>query len=180
MDSIVNGSSQSGISRRTVVAGAAWAAPAIMVAGAVPAFALSGGPPKFKFVAACKLPGGSCHIASSKFGYKFTFEVTNNTVYPIFICDVNFSDTGTQLDPLVWVPPLDANGDPTCIEVGPSGTYTIKIFAQGEKSPNTSFTTTMTSTWAHNCPCQDDPDTHHPVAYEFTVSDTPPKCDNCD
>jgi len=61
------------ISRRRVVAGAAWSVPAVMVASAAPAVAASKGPIEFTG-RACKLPGQSSSIFK---GYVFELEVDN-------------------------------------------------------------------------------------------------------
>lgn len=55
------GSDKSGVTRRTVVKGAAWAVPAIAVAGAMPAMAASQPPVYIDFgdSTACKLPGNA-------------------------------------------------------------------------------------------------------------------------
>lgn len=67
----------SGVSRRTVVKGAAWAVPAITVASAVPAMAASQGPIYFTGNA-CKLPGASIGDGVNyKQGYVFELIATN-------------------------------------------------------------------------------------------------------
>lgn len=60
-------------SRRSVVKGAAWAVPAVVVAGAAPTVAASEGPLTFKG-GACKLPGNSSDIFKS---YVFELRATN-------------------------------------------------------------------------------------------------------
>jgi hypothetical protein len=64
---------KSGISRRTVVKGAAWSVPAIAVAGAAPAMAVSGGLVSFTGQA-CKLPGNSTNNLKS---YRFDMVSVN-------------------------------------------------------------------------------------------------------
>jgi hypothetical protein len=61
------------ISRRRVVAGAAWSVPAVMVASAAPAVAASKGPLEFTG-GACKLPGNANEIFK---GYVFELIGTN-------------------------------------------------------------------------------------------------------
>ncbi|MEW1954973.1 hypothetical protein [Terrabacter sp. NPDC080008] len=64
-------------SRRSVVKGAAWAVPAVVVAGAAPTVAASAGPLSFTG-GACKLPGGSTDTFKG-----YVFELTAvNTVGP--------------------------------------------------------------------------------------------------
>lgn len=60
-------------SRRSVVKGAAWAVPAVVVAGAAPTVAASVGPLEFTG-GACKLPGNSSDILK---GYVFELIATN-------------------------------------------------------------------------------------------------------
>lgn len=60
-------------SRRSVVKGAAWAVPAVVVAGAAPAVAASKGPLEFTGKA-CKLPGNATDIFK---GYVFELVATN-------------------------------------------------------------------------------------------------------
>ena len=61
-------------SRRSVVKGAAWAVPAVVVAGAAPTVAAS--PPGLAFTGgACKLPGNSSSLFK---GYVFELTATNN------------------------------------------------------------------------------------------------------
>lgn len=75
---------RSGISRRTLAKGAAWAAPAVAVAAAAPAFAKSGGPPNVTVMEACKQPGASCAPEFTK-GYTFTVRLTNPTNETIWV-----------------------------------------------------------------------------------------------
>lgn len=82
-----------GISRRTVVAGTAWAVPAIVVASAAPAFALSG--PVTFTANACKDPGNNSR-------YLFQISVTNGTNVPLTIHPVNLvvnNDIGETICP---------------------------------------------------------------------------------
>ncbi len=84
---------KAGLSRRTVVVGTAWAVPAVIVATATPAFALSG-PVTFTGVA-CKDPG-------NPFRYLFSVTITNSNAQPL---QVNFTSlvingvTGTSICP---------------------------------------------------------------------------------
>src|SRR6476661_11238847 len=60
-------------SRRSVVKGAAWAVPAVVVAGVAPTVAASGGPLSFTG-GACKLPGNSTDTFQ---GYVFELTAVN-------------------------------------------------------------------------------------------------------
>ena len=74
----------SGISRRTLAKGAAWAVPAVAVAAATPAMAKSGGPPQVTVLDACKQPGKSCAPEFSK-GYTFTVRLYNPTGETVYV-----------------------------------------------------------------------------------------------
>lgn len=70
--SVSEGTRRAGVSRRSVVKGAAWAVPAVAVASAAPAMAASKGPISFTGKA-CKLPGNSGDV------YKgYVFELISN------------------------------------------------------------------------------------------------------
>lgn len=175
MDSTTHDAGRSRLGRRTVVAGAAWAVPAVLVAQPVPAMALSGNPPNLVLKKACKLPGNSCGDALKK-SYKFNFDVTNTSAHTIYICNVTFTATNTNVDPLVWYAP---GGPGSCLTVPANTTTNINIFANSNSSANLTFTTTMTVTWAHACPCANDPEPHAPVVKTITVSGTSPDCISC-
>ena len=66
---------KSGISRRTVVAGTAWAVPAVIVATATPAFAALSGPVTFTGVA--------CKDAGHPFSYLFSVTIVNSNNQPL-------------------------------------------------------------------------------------------------
>ncbi len=144
-------------------------------------YALSGGPPTLALTKACKLPGKSCHLPDLKFGYKFVFDATNCSPYDIYICDVQFTATGTGVDPLTWYHPNDP-----CIKisapVAPAtcATAPIIVLANSSSSANLDFTTTMTVTWSHSCPCSDDHDVHPPVVKTVSVLETAPDCLTCE
>lgn len=91
---------QSGISRRTLAKGAAWAVPAAAVAAATPAMAASGRGPTVTVLAACKQPGGSCvKDGFPKFGYTFTVRIDNPTAQPIYI----YTSTTITPGPLLFI-----------------------------------------------------------------------------
>ncbi|MFZ1411051.1 MAG: hypothetical protein WAS07_06320 [Micropruina sp.] len=172
-DNITAGPSK--VSRRTLAAGAAWSVPVIATVSAAPAFALSGPGPSLAFLGACKLPGNSCHIDGFKKGYKFNFRVTNNDANnDIYLCaPITFTATGTGVDPLIYTPQTP------CILIPAGSSSVVPIFADAASSANLVFTTTMTVTWGHECPCSDDTHGHPTVSSTFTVDGTPPNCDSC-
>jgi hypothetical protein len=90
---------KAGISRRTVVKGAAWSVPAIAVAGAAPAMAVSGGLVSFTGQA-CKLPGNSTENLKS---YRFDMVSVNplHGDYGDVVIDVTgFTFNGVQAQTL--------------------------------------------------------------------------------
>ena len=117
-----------GISRRTVVAGTAWAVPAVIVATATPAFAALSGPVTFTGVA-CKDPG-------NPFRYLFSVSITNSNNQPL---QVNFQNlvinsvTGTSICPTTAQVP--ANSTVTITLLG--GGYTNS--ANGSAALNYTF-----------------------------------------
>ena len=72
------------IQRRTLAKGLVWAVPAVAVASAAPAYAISGNPPSVTVLNACKQPGASCKPEFTK-GYTFTVRLTNPTALTVYI-----------------------------------------------------------------------------------------------
>jgi hypothetical protein len=86
----------SGISRRRVVAGAAWAVPAVAVATAAPASAQSVPPVNISdFGVGCKYPGQS--DKSRPYGYVFYVEFTNDSTEDVTITIDSISLDGQPL-----------------------------------------------------------------------------------
>lgn len=75
----------SGVSRRTVVKGAAWAVPAITVASAVPAMAASATVTVSEAGDACKLPGNSCSNAGYSKGYLQPLTICSRSPYIVTV-----------------------------------------------------------------------------------------------
>lgn len=93
-----NAARPSGVSRRTVVKGAAWAVPAITVASAVPAVAASGTVTFNNLNTACKLPGASCEPDTGvEKGYVVAMEVCNTVTGDPGTITVTFPATVTGL-----------------------------------------------------------------------------------
>lgn len=107
-------------SRRSVVKGAAWAVPAVVVAGAAPTVAASAGPLSFSG-AACKLPGASSSIFK---GYVFELVAVNQpgpgpTVGVTVISDVRINDNPVSgFQAFVF---SSTNGSCTCPACTPAG-----------------------------------------------------------
>jgi hypothetical protein len=153
--------------RRTVVKGAAWAVPAVVVASAAPAFAASGHI-DFQQTYACKNPGASC--ATNKFGYQFTVTVTNtfpaDCVVTVTGAEV-VSSTGTL--PAGWTFPTPF--------VVPSNGAVLVIKTNSTNSANITFTADVVFTYSIDCPGTEEDESGlltSPV--RFTVSGTPPGC----
>jgi len=88
----------SGVSRRTVVKGAAWAVPAITVASVVPAYAQSRPPVFIDFdnSTACKIPGSSFSELCYDWGYVL-WAVFENTTASSVTVKVNGISVGSSL-----------------------------------------------------------------------------------
>jgi hypothetical protein len=99
-----------GVSRRTVVVGTAWAVPAIVVASAAPAMALSG--PVTFTGRACKSPGNPKR-------YIFELSVTNTTNAPLVFNAVSLVVDGVT----------SANVCPTTGTIAPQTTQNVVVAA---------------------------------------------------
>lgn len=160
----------SGLSRRTLAKGAAWAVPAAAVAAAAPAMASSGGGPTLDVTAACKNPGNSCK--SRPKGYTVTARICNNTIYDIYITAVTFEAIGTSLN-LAYAPPPAL---PFMVPAGECGLY--YLIASSTNSANQAFTLNTTLRWSHSeDPADDEFQAEHlPVMDSYLVPGTPPEC----
>lgn len=159
--------SSSAVRRRTLVKGAAWAAPAVMVGSAAPAFAASSIPPTFTFSQACKSPGNSCE--SFPKGYEFGFLVCNLSDQAIWLYTVTYTTSGTNLGLTHVAPQLP-------YRLAPGGCQIMAFRADSTNSGNQAFTATMTVTWGHTPVPGADPTPHPPVRETFMVTGTPPGC----
>ncbi len=197
----------SGVSRRTVVKGAAWAVPAITVASAVPAYAKSGGPPKITVLEACKQPGASCFKDYGfRKGYTFTVMLENTTGETIYLYSSTSITPGPYFSVTSSVPFTYSSaryfsfGPPTilgpvgdAIELLPGQTKYIIINAgTNSNSANTDAIGTLWFPWGHTTPAGSDTD--HPytpapgvdsppfgegwVGDGFSFASTPP-CTDC-
>jgi hypothetical protein len=163
------------VSRRTVARGMAWSVPAVAVATAAPAFAVSRIPPDLLYTGACKFPGLSCRIAP--YGYALTFAVTNNDARPLAFCSATLTIEGDN--PFgAGVVPVYTGG---CFTVGGGASGdAVFYFAGAQNSANSNFSGTITIRYANNCAsCDSDSAALPPIPY--TVTDTPPDKDGlCD
>jgi len=116
---------QSGISRRTLAKGAAWSVPAVAVAAAAPAYAVSGGTITFTGQN-CKLPGNSGYPFNDGAIYLMTIKNTTNAAIDIDIITIK-RGTATQAGTLVTVVKL--TGSNTCCPLG--GTFSVEANTAG-------------------------------------------------
>lgn len=86
------------VRRRTVVAGMAWTAPAVVAVTAAPSYAVSNPPvyPQIDYGASCKLSGQSC---TPSFGYIMTLCFVNTTNQAATVTVTSFSMTGASVAP---------------------------------------------------------------------------------
>ncbi len=154
-----NATRPSGVSRRTVVKGAAWAVPAITVASAVPAVAASGDISLIQ-TNACKSPGNSCK--TFKKGYIFTFSTTNTYACSITVTSAPFTLlTGSTPGTLTLVTPL-------VIATGTTPALEVRVNAQN--SGNSTFTGYFTLNYK-DCDGIDKTE-----RVDVVVTGTPPDC----
>lgn len=144
-------------SRRTVVKGAAWAVPAVVVASATPAFAAS--PGELQVTGnACKLPGNSNDTYK---GNVFGLTATNTFNAPITITILSITLAGTDLgaigvlqegcgsigNPFTVAPNTTINIAAVTANAGNSqnGTIVVSYSFTGGGGPGGSGTTTATA-----------------------------------
>nr|NLI50713.1 hypothetical protein [Propionibacterium sp.] len=159
-----------GLSRRTLAKGAAWAVPAVGIAAAAPAMAASGGGPTLVLGAACKNPGNSCK--SRPKGYTVAAQICNDTPLDIWIFNVTYTTSGTDLN-LTYAPPPALP-----FKVPKNDCINIFLNASSGNSANQAFTLYTTLHWSHNQNPADDPmqDKHTPVTDDVVIPGTPPDC----
>lgn len=169
-----------GISRRTVTKAMAWAVPVIAIAGPVPAFAASGGPPSGVALGACKLPGNACGDVFVK-GYVFEITLTNNTGKDVYLYDqagfeITISETNPDIDLFFQAAVTESGTLITFPYLFPAGTTVTIILNAGENgnSANQSLTGSISFPWGHT-PTPPDPDNHPPFVVPFDFPDTPPE-----
>lgn len=141
---------KSGVSRRTLAKGAAWAVPAVTIAAAAPAYAVSGNPPLVTGGQAFKMPGNSCAQAGAtgnRKAYLFTFRLVNTTGLTQYIYGATIATMGTSLDFQItqaepkWGTPIL-----------PGQTVDIGVWANGLDSANEGFTVKANIFWGHTVP----------------------------
>jgi hypothetical protein len=149
------------VSRRAVATGLAWSVPAVVVATAAPAMALSGTEPLFQVLAPCINPAGGC--AGRPTGYGFVVRVCGQGTRTAYLYSATI--TSQQVDDLAFgsvEPPFG-----TAITVG-NCTNVFFNAATGIVPPAT-FTATITVRWGHTLPIGSDTD-HQPVVLTVPVT----------
>jgi len=137
-----NATRPSGVSRRTVVKGAAWAVPAITVASAVPAVASSG---EFLTLtgSGCKQPGNS---QSNYKGYVFKLTASNTTSSPVTITITSVFLGANNLGPVTVLNlnPCDILGNPFTLAAGTTLANLVLITTNAPNSQNNTLTVNYT------------------------------------
>jgi hypothetical protein len=124
------------VSRRTVVKGAAWSVPVVMMAK-VPAFASGHAGTEdltidFGASTACKIPGESWGDECWNKGYVLWASVVNNTSQTIYVTDVSFMSVGGVTQCFVGFSVPSESGCSTlvpCVEIPPNSTKIVGIFS---------------------------------------------------
>lgn len=133
---IGQGGTRPGVNRRTVMKGAAWSVPVIMVASAAPATA-SSPPVTFELTGnGCKTPGNA--IGNFPKGYAFGATFTNTSAAPVIV-DIGALDVSGDPQTIVLaVDPSDCSVvDWNAITIPANSSRDIAIItAQGDNSNN--------------------------------------------
>lgn len=128
-------------SRRSVVKGAAWAVPAVVVAGAAPTVAASEGPLRFTG-AACKLPGNANDIFK---GYVFELIATNSPGPNPSTGVTVITNVRVNNQPVTGFQVYVAGGSTcTCASCAPSGSTTCNTFCTPDATSQRIFVYTNT------------------------------------
>jgi hypothetical protein len=175
---------KTGIRRRTLVAGTAWAVPAIAIAAPAMAFSASG--PVTSAGCAGKLPGGSCSGFSH--GYRFYFTAINPPIktacIEILAVRVGASGVvggGTNVPQFAVNVPAGCGSTNCCgagtnsLSVAPSTTVTFSVDANiADNSANTDMQIDYKIHDANNCS-----DVQGPFTAITAILTTPSPAGNC-
>ena len=154
------------VSRRVVAAGLAWSVPAVVVATAAPAMALSGTTPQLLSQTPCVNPAGACRGRPG--GYGFPTLVCGRGIRTAYLYSATI--TSLELSDLTFgtiEPPFGTGITPgDCINMFINASSATLL---------ATFTATISLTWGHTLPIGSDPD-HEPVVLTVPVSGTPGVC----
>lgn len=151
----------SGVSRRTLSKGVAWAVPAVAVVAASPAYAVSGSPPDVLVGVACKLPGNSQGDCEELFEGLPGLDPSKAFAIPLLI--TNNTDKDIVLKPSITIASdglafTVVGVNPTyCTVIEPGDSVKVIVYANSDNSANQDVTIDLTIPWGHDCA-----DTEHP------------------
>ncbi|MEI2819959.1 MAG: hypothetical protein V9E81_06940 [Marmoricola sp.] len=175
--------STSGVNRRSLALGAAWAAPVIALSTSAPAFAVSGTTPTVAESPGCKAPGSSC--APIQKGYAFPFQLTNTDTIDIWIYTVTFVSTvpsNVYTDVFSGGQLIQTNSTGTVdtvavlpLNIPPGGTLYFKYNGFASSSANLAYDANLSFTWGHTATAAGDTD-HQPVNFTINIGASPPDC----
>lgn len=166
----------SGVSRRTLSKGVAWAVPAVAVVAASPAYAVSGNPPQVLVGAACKLPGNSQGDCEELFEGLPGLDPSKAFAIPLLV--TNETDKAIVLKPSITITssglPFTVVGiNPTyCTPIAPGDSVKVVVYANSDNSANQSVTLGFTIPWGHDCADTD----HPPITITGYVVPSFPPC----
>lgn len=151
-------SAPNNISRRRVVAGAAWTVPAVMVASAAPAVASSLPPvyPDLKNASACKLPGSSWPDSYGCWdqGYVLFVEFVNTFDYPVSVTVTGISVTGVPDMQLVGTTLTSAcSTTVSCFDIAAKGSTQVAIFGNSSTNSASNVDVTVAFSWHDQPSC---------------------------
>lgn len=175
--------STSGVNRRSLALGAAWAAPVIALSTSAPAFAVSFTTPTVAKSPGCKAPGSSC--APIQKGYAFPFQLTNTDTIDIWIYTVTFVSTvpsNVYTDVFSGGQLIQTNSTGTVdtvavlpLNIPPGGTLYFKYNGFASSSANLAYDANLSFTWGHTATAAGDTD-HQPVNFTINIGASPPDC----
>lgn len=145
-------------SRRSVVKGAAWAVPAVVVAGAAPTVAASVPPvfPDLPQASACKLPGKNIPATYGCWdnGYVLFVDFINTFNTPVSVKVTALSVSGVPDMKLVATTLTSACTTPvSCIEIPAKGKTQVAVFGNASTSSASNVTVTVGYTFYNGSGC---------------------------
>lgn len=145
-------------SRRSVVKGAAWAVPAVVVAGAAPTVAASVPPvfPDLPLANACKLPGENIPDSYGCWdkGYVLFVNFVNTFNTPVSVKVTGLSVSGVPDMKLIATTLTSACSTPTsCINIPANGKTQVAVFGNAATSSASNVTVTVAYTFYSGSGC---------------------------